>query len=535
MSLDTDLLGRGYLPAEMPPPFTSLSFARAAPYLPDPGSEWTEPARFNLARPGGLSRVLTIPGPASHLKLARAIGASMVDLEAAFASSDLSLSIPKKDVNRAFVTSVSFGDRPNARVQRMHTARYTLISDVSEFYRSIYTHSIPWALHGKKQERARLRTRGTLRSGNRLDEAVRIGQSGQTKGIPIGPDASFVIAEAIMCRIDAELVRAHPWIAGSSIRFFDDLEVYAPTRSQAEAVLVTWQALLAQYELTPNPLKTRIIEGPPSITSPWRTQLTQYNVREDSDRKRSNDVQGLMALAFALGSDYPTDPVVSYAISRTSRLGLEQQSWSEFLSFLLPAAIMEPSSLKYVARALDLAVAADQPLPPALESTINNVAAFHSQFEHGAIVSWAIWILTTHCLAIHASTAERIVAMNDPTCLILLRHAADLGFADLSSLDLESFERRASSPESLANGDWMLAYESAASGWVSNSAVRANPFFNRLLEAGVRFFVPVGVDVRVRLPTAPGRIAYDDDYTEIATEDVFISVPEAQIDDERYK
>ena len=76
-----------------------------------------------------------------------------------------------------------------------------LTTDLSRFFPTIYTHSVPWAFHSKSV--AKKNKNPTLKYfGNLLDLALRQAQDGQTIGIPIGPDTSHMIAEAIaICQI----------------------------------------------------------------------------------------------------------------------------------------------------------------------------------------------------------------------------------------------------------------------------------------------------------------------------------------------
>src|SRR5690606_23357300 len=110
----------------------------------------------------------------------------------------------------ALIPRVPFGQQPAHRAARMNRARYVLISDIGEFYPSIYTHSLEWALHGKAASKARLAAKRRAPFGRSLDQAVAIGQGGQTKGIPIGPDTSLLLAEIILTAVDLELQQTHP-------------------------------------------------------------------------------------------------------------------------------------------------------------------------------------------------------------------------------------------------------------------------------------------------------------------------------------
>jgi hypothetical protein len=99
--------------------------------------------------------------------------------------------------------SSPFDAIPVARARSRTASRYLLATDLSQFYPSIYTHSIPWALHTKSVAKAKPNDYSLL--GNVLDLAMRNGQDKQTIGIPIGPDTSLVIAEAILSSVDVQL------------------------------------------------------------------------------------------------------------------------------------------------------------------------------------------------------------------------------------------------------------------------------------------------------------------------------------------
>jgi hypothetical protein len=97
-------------------------------------------------------------------------------------------------------------------------SRYVIQTDISRFYQSIYTHSIPWALHGKAAAKAN-RSRRLI--GNTLDKLVREGQDRQTIGVPIGPDTSLIIAEIILSSVDEALKRKR---LKNGLRYIDDYD-----------------------------------------------------------------------------------------------------------------------------------------------------------------------------------------------------------------------------------------------------------------------------------------------------------------------
>lgn len=510
------MVARGYFPIELPPPFTSQEFAEASTDL-TPRRRRTEAARFNLARVGGLRRGLSIPNPESQLATARELVQCWKDLVPHFERSKLSVSRPVEDAVgvRALRTAARFHEQPRIRSRRMHRARFTLQSDISQCYSSIYTHSITWALHGKSKAKAAL---GNAKlSGDDLDRAVRDGQSGQTKGIPIGPDTSLAIAETLLCAIDSELQDRHSRIGSSGLRFMDDIEVFTRTRSEAEDILLAWESALGRYELLINPEKTRIVDGPVGLDASWRTRLSQFSIRTESDGKTANDIIAFFNLAFELARETPREAIVSWAVQRFREFDFGPQSWSVFGDLLLPSAIAEPSCLRYVSEALRRGRTVGRvPNRSRVAETLNALVAHHAPLEHGAEVTWALWILAENAAPLDSGPAGSVAAMSDNAALIVLQYLSEVGLAKTNDFDLSDLEATALAPDVLRSPDWLLAYESARHGWLSDHIVKSDPFFTTLLERGVRFFQPdrlaspaaalpsTGPAVVIRDVTAPG-------------------------------
>ncbi len=150
------------------------------------------------------------------------------------------------------------------------------MSDIDQFYPSIYTHSIPWALHTKTAAKAAVKAgkaaKGPPLLGDVLDKALRDMNDGQTHGIPIGPDTSLVIAEITLAAADKELIsRSSRPLTGH--RYVDDYELSFDSLSRAEDVLSDLQAVLASLELLLNPRKTRIVDLPMHLDDEWAVDI----------------------------------------------------------------------------------------------------------------------------------------------------------------------------------------------------------------------------------------------------------------------
>ena len=207
-----EILARGYLPKELPPPFTSESLATAVQAnrrnLPTTfsctpghqGNVGSRPTVHNLARAGILRRKLSIPNPINYFQLADVIDTNQQALLQHVTSSKFSLTTPQATPGnqRAIDPVKSWSYLPVARSLCRASARYVLQTDIDNFYPSIYTHVIPWALHTKQVAKQNQRNFGLI--GNVLDLNIRNSQDQQTLGIHIGPDCSLVIAEIILSK-----------------------------------------------------------------------------------------------------------------------------------------------------------------------------------------------------------------------------------------------------------------------------------------------------------------------------------------------
>jgi hypothetical protein len=233
------LLGRGYFPRELPPPFTTKNFAAQAAAV---ARQWAAhvsglkpnererlprasvPVVFDMARRAHSRRVLSIPNPVNQYYLAEAICANWGAIQALTSSSPYS--ITKADISVTGVRAVPlppFSDLPEHRVRHYAAHRFVLQVDVESFYHALYTHAVPWALHGKEQAKANRRRGDPAFFGNDIDFLARQCQDGQTKGIPVGPDTSRIISECVLAAADKIIQDRCGGRILSGFRYIDDM------------------------------------------------------------------------------------------------------------------------------------------------------------------------------------------------------------------------------------------------------------------------------------------------------------------------
>lgn len=212
------LLRLGYLPSQLPPAFKTGDLAlhhiklyAAWAAMPSksgvPASPRSKAELFSVARAGHQRRAISLPNPVAQTFLSKAVADNWASIVSNLRRSQMSASHPRfrRDSNRA-ASLPSMQTLYERRLIQGAGYRYVLRTDISRFFPTIYTHSIPWALHGKAASKKN--TKPTPKYfGNLLDLATRQGQDGQTFGLPIGPDTSHIIAECIATSIDVDLRR----------------------------------------------------------------------------------------------------------------------------------------------------------------------------------------------------------------------------------------------------------------------------------------------------------------------------------------
>lgn len=496
-----DLIERGYFPKEVPsPPFTTKIFANAVTsigaILPPDFANGANPinrriptakaSRYSHARGGFLRRDLSICHPLHFYLLASEITNHWPTISPYVSGSPIAATAPElKPSGRAIDGQQPQSARSILAQKNRLGRRYLLQTDISRFYNSIYTHSIPWALHTKATAKTN-QSRTLL--GNNLDYLARMGQDKQTIGIPIGPDTSLVLAELLMHRCDAEIIAQIPNIKGH--RFIDDYELSFHTRTEAEQTFHVLERILRSYELALNPKKTHIIELPIPFETLWTIELRNQPIRT-SRKGQASDIESLINKAFYLHKSYPGEPVLSYAIAKLRNIQLHQGNWELLQRVLLLCITPEPATFPY---AIDLIIksvnAGHAPSIPELHDAINSIIVTHAPQAHSSEVSHALWA----CIALTLTLA--------PEAVSALSKAEDSVVA-LMALDCESrgllpthLDKSAWKPhmthEGLYEEHWLLSYEANIKGWLptlgGGDHVATDPNFGFLKRKKVYFY-----------------------------------------------
>jgi len=134
---------------------------------------------------------------------------------------------------------------------------YLYHTDITNCYGSIYTHSIPWALHSKSVAKKKI---GHL-IGDKIDTQIRAMSYGQTNGIPQGSVLMDFIAEIVLKYADLNLSIKLEELGINSkdykiLRYRDDYRIFVNSPQIADEIIKSLTEILIELGLKLNSSKT---------------------------------------------------------------------------------------------------------------------------------------------------------------------------------------------------------------------------------------------------------------------------------------
>jgi hypothetical protein len=496
MNID-NLLKCGYFPKELPPAFSTETFAANIASIkakwnlidsnPFPHIEYSSLLEFTIPKKNYVRRKLSIPNPICQYYLSKYILDNWSDIETHCMKSNLTASRPiendfsDKDNKRAFKTLKTFFEFKKDCIIESYDRLFELKTDISWFYPSIYTHSIPWALHTKEVSKA---NRGLNYYGNVLDKYLRYCQSGQTNGIPTGPDTSLVIAEIILCSIDEKLQQEFNNLKG--YRYYDDYYFYLSNKDEAYKVLKYLQFLLNDLQLSLNEEKSTIKKYPMPYDDEWVLPLSTFNLSDEVE-EQGKDIWKYFNLAFELFDKYKNDPVLKYAINRVRSHEIHDENWILFESLLFKCTLLDARTIEPVIQFLLYYETSRNPAK--IEKIVHELLEQHVSKNHTYEILWTLWFAKSFNVNIPNDLAEIIFHSNDVLSIII---ALDLKAEGLINPSLDtSFLITDLTSNSLYQSRWILTYEAIVKNWLTpqdSSLLDNDAYFKALKEDSVVFY-----------------------------------------------
>lgn len=512
------LLARGYFPKELPPPFTSEDFAsKIANIIPHwaayeaglsvqqrrlypPISNYT---RFDMARKGHSRRILGVPNPVNQYYLSSSIVDHQDEFERISTSSSISLT--PVEINSTSGRSVSMPKLSmlsEKRIAGYATAKAILQTDVLSFYHSIYTHSIPWALHGKKLAKRNRSASDPNFYGNLIDTLLRSCQDGQTIGIPVGPDTSRIISEIILCAIEQKIDTDHFVRLAGGYRYMDDFFLCFASHVDAEAFLAALREAVLSFDLQLNASKTHIVDAMDFNEEGWPGDIAQLTLSRSSERQR-RDLMRFFTEVIRLSKTLPDESIASFAIRKSSRSLIDRDNWDIYEPFLLRVAREHPNCLDSVVKILCTYAAAGYPISERVRGFAEGMIEEHAPYNHHYEVVWTLWLCRSLSIRLGERPTHLVAKVENSlcACLVLMLRSRRL----LTGRGAVSDWTGTVSADDLLGEHWMLVYESGIrKSWGlpgAEAAVDADPHFRVLRDQRISFFNTAATNVALELPT----------------------------------
>jgi len=162
-------------------------------------------------------------------------------------------------------------------VGEAHDYNLIIRTDITNFYNSVYTHSIGWALHGRETAFA---DKDYNLTGNKIDRLIQYANDGRTNGIPVGPALSDLIAEIILSNIDKKVSQKLKKVQFVATRFKDDYRILCNSQEDAKTILKVLSDELEKYNLLINESKTKVLRLPEGLYRQHDREYLSYSLKE---------------------------------------------------------------------------------------------------------------------------------------------------------------------------------------------------------------------------------------------------------------
>lgn len=494
------LLSNGYFPEELPPPFNTRDFGTYRNSLkaawPNQHPPKTIPEIYSLPRIGRKRRSLSIINPISQFFLAAEISENWATIKKYIYSSKTALEKPTISKDGRAVQKPDFSRIQLMRLQTAGDYNQILLSDISRFYGTIYTHTLPWALHGKAWCKANLNTpalKGSL--GNRLDELVRKGQDNQTIGIPIGPDTSRILSEIIAVGVEERFLELNKSDGLSAFRFIDDWFIGHDGADAAETAIRHLAQACADFELELNLEKTEILSPVDPVLESWPSELRELMIAGGLTTTHKKATEQASALnrffshAYQLARSRSDQNIMDYTLKLARSFRIVQENYFLFESFVLRAARAYPITLPTVTQILINYRSQGAPISRTrCRKLIHDVVRSAAPLRHNEEVAWALFLAKGLGIEVRSDELESVCNADSSVWALLCLDLDAMGLID-GTLDKKYWSSLATE-ESLTDATWLLAYEAVMKGWLTPATnyLDAHPWFGPMARKKVSFY-----------------------------------------------
>lgn len=455
----------GYFPSNLPPVFRVSNLSAATRELLSSGiyttEKATECAKYNATKNRGQRRIFSVPNPTLIVDLASFFIKYKQEINEHLKGTSDSNSFPKFTATGPrpiAITPIAEFHRLSRKV--LSLSRYVIRTDISKFYHSIYTHSIPWALHGKQNAKSDRKPDSSTTFGNRLDWLLRQSQDGQTIGIPVGPDFSRIISEIIGTSIDQKF-RSICTPDTPMLRYVDDIYIGCDNLDEANHHLSSIRNAIRSLELDINDSKTEILSSNNNLEPFWPVLISrELEIYHSSDRnngRRKFEFVQFLDEIVRISNSIQNESPIKYFIKLVDKLRIWDKYWDVIEPFLISVAVNFPQCWEYVARVVAMRNRITRVDIKNWRSTAHITVKNFGKSGYDSEITWAVWLLKELDEGIERDTLEVILDNCGPIPILI---ALDVNINHRSGHKIKKeklIDRFGRHP--MLGANWLLAYE----------------------------------------------------------------------------
>lgn len=511
------LLQYEYFPEELPECFTSKGLADNYSVLKGQAESIcvsSSPFLFSIYKGQNSRRRVAIPNPLNYMRIVNCICDNQEQLKKLFRGSTLSLTKPSDDQSntqkRAYNRISNTPTETRLANEKLFSNNSVCIKmDISNFFDSVYTHSVSWALHTKEVAKASKTDKSLL--GNEIDRALQNLNDKQTHGLLVGNAVSRLIAEILLCDIDREIAKKFPNI--NSCRFVDDYSFYITDKESPTAIISFVRNQLLEYDLVLNEAKTQVVYAP---------FLLERSGIDEIKSIATEDAYTYYNRMMILYDKYKDLSLLKYGFSIINLI-TNQSDFHIMFPLLLHSWVTFPSLAYKILPILykfkdKLTSTEKNELKKALTTISFNGIGLRQEVE----TVWALWGITLFELKLNEEIIRYICdSNNDLAIIISLSYIKGNGYKYydevvnklIDRIKDESVDPTASNRDMIFFSHWLLIYELVRKEIVPTSTfpcVESNKFFKKLLEHNVDFY-----DSSIMPTTTQSAQKAEHDYNEI--------------------
>jgi hypothetical protein len=340
------LIQTAYLPKELPPIFTTKYYAKFCRsnygYIKSQNSTLSKTSTsfssFSCPRSNTGRRSLAVVHPLGQLAISLLITEHKAKIRKIIADSPTSLYKTNEEsrTQRAFL-GLDFEQMRVLTAKACSEYEFILRADISRFFYTIYTHSIPWAVIGKEKAKDWLdNNKGNLNAhwSHHLDRALQLCHSRETFGIPVGPDTSRIVAEILMAGIEVDPDLSPLLKDRVAARLVDDYVIGFEREDIAKQALAALRAALWKFNLQLNDEKTSITASRLVLREKWKLEHSAIQISDSDPIAQNQDILRLLEITLHSCAETNSDTPALYACQRLSRLKNVSDNFSLVLDVL---------------------------------------------------------------------------------------------------------------------------------------------------------------------------------------------------------